>query len=96
MELLNRIKDIKTEGDKVLKLQMEKLMYSYLIQALYPVAPHLTSEIWEQLGHQRELTDLPDFKELLESLNDSEKFSIQINGKFIQHFEMPVTYKGDA
>jgi leucyl-tRNA synthetase len=47
MELLNRIKDIKTEGDKVLRLQMEKLMYSYLIQALYPVAPHLTSEIWE-------------------------------------------------
>jgi len=59
------------------------LSYSYLIQALYPVAPHLASEIWEQLDSDRLLTELPDFKELLEELNDSEKFSIQINGKFI-------------
>lgn len=45
MELLNRIKDIK-DSDSSLKPQVEKLAYSYLIQALYPVAPHLTSEVW--------------------------------------------------
>lgn len=61
------------------------------VQMLYPFAPHIAEECWEELGEKESLTYAPippvDQKYLID---DIATYVIQINGKLRGRFELPV------
>ena len=66
---------------------------------LYPFAPHLASEMWEQLNfgepnirNQR----LPDYSHLLSQIHSTITLRISLNGKFAGTIELPADQIGNA
>ncbi len=94
-ELYNAIEEFKPQsGDTALY----KEAVEYLIRGLNPMAPHLTEELWSELGHTELLikTAWPEVNpEYL--VADSATIAIQINGKLKATIQLPVdTSKEDA
>ncbi len=60
------------------------------IQVLYPFAPHITEELWQELGETTSLTYAPlptvDPKYLID---DTAVYVVQINGRLRGRFELP-------
>ncbi len=60
------------------------------VQMLYPFAPHLAEECWEELGEKGSITYVPipevDAKFLVEA---NSTYVVQINGKLRGRFELP-------
>ena len=58
---------------------------SILLRTLYPIAPHITTQLWEELGYIREFGDLIDaewptvHEDALKV--DTVKLVVQVNGK---------------
>lgn len=60
------------------------------VQMLYPFAPHICEELWEELGEKEELTYAPLPKADPQYLVDhTALYVIQINGKLRGRFELP-------
>ena len=62
-----------------------------LVIALSPYAPHITEELWSQLGHSEsvEYTAFPEWKE--EFLKeDNHKYPVSVNGKMRVMMELPI------
>ncbi len=84
MKLLNALEDFKPDGsDGDTAVLCEGV--SLLMRMLYPACPHITDEIWQQLGYAQaagELLDTP-WPELDESAleRDQIELMLQINGK---------------
>jgi len=61
------------------------------VQMLYPFAPHIAEELWEELGDKRPLTfaSIPpvDSQYLID---DTATYVVQINGRLRGRFELPV------
>ncbi len=80
MELLNDTSRFKPEGKDdppVLREAVEAM-----VRLLYPMAPHVSEELWHELGYEDTLVDLPWItwnKELIESA--AINIVVQINGK---------------
>lgn len=68
-----------------------KLLYISLIQLLHPFAPHVTEEIWHQLGHHTLLCQKswPSYDEKYIKL-EKVTYAIQVNGKLraTQEFDL--------
>ncbi len=86
-ELYNAIEVFKPEsGDSGLY----KEAIEYLLQGLNPMAPHLTEELWSELGHSEMLVKTcwpkvnPDFL-----VADTVTIAIQINGKLKATIQLP-------
>jgi leucyl-tRNA synthetase, eubacterial and mitochondrial family len=60
------------------------------IQVLFPFAPHIASELWEYLGHQGLLDQVP-YPEVnpVYLIDDMITYVVQINGKVRGKFELP-------
>jgi leucyl-tRNA synthetase len=59
------------------------------VQMLYPFAPHLAEELWEQLGEKDSLTFQPIPSVNLSYLEDLHStYIVQINGKMRGRFEL--------
>ena len=60
------------------------------VQMLYPFAPHIAEELWEELGESESITHAPipsiDPRYLVD---DTAVYVVQINGKFRAKFELP-------
>ncbi len=87
-ELSNMIEEFKPEsGD----LDLYREATEYLIRGFNPVIPHITEELWSELGHKEPLvsspwpTVNPDFL-----IEDSVTIAIQINGKLKATIQLPV------
>jgi leucyl-tRNA synthetase len=84
MKLLNALEDFKpngSEGDTAALCEGVSL----LMRMLYPACPHITDDIWQQLGYAKavgELLDAP-WPQLDESAleRDQIELMLQINGK---------------
>jgi leucyl-tRNA synthetase len=67
--------------------KMPRWAYEVLIQVLNPFAPHLTEEMWENLGHKEMLVFEPwptfDASKLVQT---TAVFAITINGKRVGEF----------
>ena len=73
------------------KTELIKSEYEIILKLLAPFAPHLTEEIWSNLGHKKSI-HLEKWPEYDERKIVSEKIVIivQINGKPRASFELPV------
>ena len=82
MEYLNAFTDLTTYPRSCLKMA---------VQMLYPFAPHIAEECWEELGVDESLTYAPispvDPKYLIE---DTATYIVQINGKLRGRFDLPI------
>ncbi|MDD3478738.1 MAG: class I tRNA ligase family protein, partial [Candidatus Izemoplasmatales bacterium] len=67
-----------------------KSAYEQMLRLLYPIAPHITEELWEMLGHENGLVFEPwpsyDESKLVE---DMVEIVISINGKVRDKLTMP-------
>ncbi|MCF6138351.1 leucine--tRNA ligase [Pseudalkalibacillus berkeleyi] len=61
---------------------LQKEMMEGFVQLLSPVAPHITEELWEKLGHEESITysEWPSYDESKMTENEVE-IVVQINGK---------------
>jgi leucyl-tRNA synthetase len=84
MKLLNALEDFKTDGsDGDHAVLCEGV--SVLLRMLYPACPHITANLWSELGYAARLGDLLDsaWPEVDESAlqRDELELMLQINGK---------------
>lgn len=80
MEFMNALQPLDTYPRKALK---------FLVQCLYPFAPHIAEEAWQQLGEKESLTFAP-FPEVDSAFleDDSTIIVVQINGKMRGKYEL--------
>ena len=93
--LCNAIGEVR--GNKPSDLAARRFGVETLIRLLYPLAPHITEEIWEQLGHDVMLanTDWPKADpEML--TKDSVEIGVQVNGKLRDKVSLPVDADEDV
>ena len=71
--------------------KINKADLSTLIRLLYPVAPHITSEIWRNLGFDGDLDDAawPIYVEA-KTIEEVIKMAVQINGKVRGTIELAI------
>ncbi len=84
MKLLNAMEDFKSDGSPGDAAALCEGM-SVLLRLLYPACPHISANLWTQLGYAARLGDLLDtaWPEVDESalLRDEIELMLQINGK---------------
>ena len=84
MKLLNALEDFKSDGSPADAAVLCEGM-SVLLRLLYPACPHISANLWTQLGYAARLGDLLDtaWPEVDESalLRDEIELMLQINGK---------------
>jgi leucyl-tRNA synthetase len=88
MKMLNAIEASKLTSGPVLRECM-----NILLRTLYPLAPHVTHVLWEELGYAREMGDLldapwpqPDPAALVQ---DEIELVVQVNGKLRGSIRVP-------
>jgi leucyl-tRNA synthetase len=84
MKLLNALEDFKTDGsDGDRAVVCEGV--SILLRMLYPACPHLTSQLWFELGYAKRLGDLLDAAwpavDASALVQDEIELVLQVNGK---------------
>jgi leucyl-tRNA synthetase len=84
MKLLNALEDFKADGSDSDSAVLCEGM-SVLLRMLYPACPHITANLWTELGYAAKMGDLLDtaWPEVDESalLRDELELMLQINGK---------------
>jgi leucyl-tRNA synthetase len=90
MELINQLYKFK-EQDTFANQPAWRFAIESLLQILAPFAPHITEELWQQLGHKESIhtSRWPDYDEqyLIES---TVTIVVQINGKVRAQLVLPV------
>lgn len=80
MELMNHLQKAATESEQDRALMAEAL--SAVVRLLYPITPHLSFSLWNELGNEGNIEDTRwpevDEKALVE---DSKLIVVQVNGK---------------
>ncbi len=96
MILLNEMEKEVTHPLKSLALkvrggEVEEGYFQIFLKLLSPFAPHITEEIWHQLGHKKSihLESWPKY-DLKMIENETFELIIQINGKVRDKFEVPI------
>ncbi|MFZ6723984.1 leucine--tRNA ligase [Undibacterium sp. MH2W] len=83
MKLLNTIESFKSEADGHAVALREA--FSVLLRGLYPVCPHITHALWQELGFAAELGELIDAPwptvDEAALVQDEIELMIQVNGK---------------
>lgn len=85
MKMLNALETLKNDESEGAKAVINE-GYSILLRVLYPIAPHITAELFQDVGYEeREGTSILDaeWPEMDESalVTDEIKYMIQVNGK---------------
>ena len=93
--LANAIGEVR--GDESSDLAARRFGVETLIRLLYPLAPHIAEEIWEQLGHAVMLADTDWPKADPDMLTeDSVEIGVQVNGKLRDTVSLPVDADEDV
>ncbi|MEY8878347.1 MAG: leucine--tRNA ligase [Leptothrix sp. (in: b-proteobacteria)] len=93
MKLLNALDGFKPEGGDAASAAVLREGYSVLLRALYPACPHLTHQLWSQLGYaavQGDLLDAP-WPQVDEAalVQDEIDLVLQVNGKTRGSIKVP-------
>lgn len=92
MKLLNAIEDAKLEAGPEADAAIKEVI-SILLRMLYPVVPHITWHLWNELGYAQQHGDLLDapWPELDEQalIADEIEMMLQINGKLRGSVNVP-------
>ncbi|WP_133405914.1 leucine--tRNA ligase [Parashewanella tropica] len=80
MELMNHLQKAKKDGEQDRAIIGEAL--SAIVRLLYPITPHMSFELWNQLGNEGAIED-SRWPEVDESalVEDSKLIIVQVNGK---------------
>jgi leucyl-tRNA synthetase len=94
MELLNAIQSFSATGTN--KNTLKEALESLLLM-LSPIAPHITHELWQHMGHQDAIVDhaWPIFDPNA-LIKDNLEFAVQINGKLRGSLNAPVSTDNKA
>jgi leucyl-tRNA synthetase len=86
MELTNSLYKLKADGFSTTWRQT----LSILVQLLAPIAPHISQELWQQLGHQDliEQASWPEWDEML-AVDETMTIVVQVNGKLRATLKLP-------
>ena len=99
MKLLNTLEDFKTDGSDGDKAVLCEGM-SVLLRMLYPACPHITANLWDELGYAARLGDLLDtaWPEVDEAalVRDQIELMLQINGKLRGAISVPANASKQA
>lgn len=80
MELLNECSRFKTENDNDKKVYIQSVLT--IVRLLYPIAPHISEELWKLSGKEESLIDLPWIEWDEEHIkSDQVNIIVQVNGK---------------
>ncbi|MGC9287237.1 MAG: class I tRNA ligase family protein [Hydrogenobaculum sp.] len=85
MELFNYLQDFKPSNDEDKHTLKEGVLT--LLKMLYPMAPHITSELFEMIGYDKEIK-LPELDETA-LLKEKIDIPVQINGKLRSTITIP-------
>ena len=93
MKMLNTLEGIKKRDAKGTKAVINEC-FSVLLRTLYPIAPHITAQLFEDLGYQDRIgTSILDASVPEVDTNaliaDEIKYVIQINGKLRGEINVP-------
>jgi leucyl-tRNA synthetase len=84
MKMLNALEELKTTSDAH-AATVTREGISILIRMLYPIAPHITFQLWEELGFKAALGDIMDapWPKVDEAalVQDEVQIVVQVNGK---------------
>lgn len=84
MKLLNAIEDAKLEPSEYSDAALKEVI-GILLRMIYPAVPHVTYNLWQELGYDKEYGDLLDapWPEVDETalVADEIEMMLQINGK---------------
>jgi leucyl-tRNA synthetase len=89
MELVNQLYKLKGQDDFSNELLWSSSLETFL-QLLAPFAPHITEELWQQLGHRESIhiSSWPTYNEDYLQ-RDTMTIAVQINGKLRAEIELP-------
>jgi leucyl-tRNA synthetase len=80
MELLNAVSRFEPDGKDDIMVFRESV--EAVVRLLYPMAPHISEELWESLGHRETLVDKPWIEWDREIVSSAQiTIVIQVNGK---------------
>jgi len=89
MELLNEVSRLQDDSPQALAVEREALEAAVLLLA--PIVPHISHQLWHELGHEGAVIDAPwpriDDTALT---RDSIPMAVQVNGKVRAQLEVPV------
>ncbi len=90
MEFTNYLSDVKEAGVVTLSAWSEAI--NTMVRLLAPTAPHLTEELWQQIGHDYSIHNQhwPDWDEEL-ARDEEITLVVQINGKVRERIAVPVS-----
>lgn len=87
MEFVNELYKLKLEGFS----SEWKFAIESLIKLLQPFAPHMTAELWQQLGHETQLDFEPwPMYDEAQIIRDTMTIIVQVNGKLRAKLEVAV------
>ncbi|NPA39084.1 MAG: leucine--tRNA ligase [Thermodesulfobacteria bacterium] len=94
MELVNKIEDTLKEVsvEDILVQKVLKECFEKLLLILSPITPHISEELWRELGHENFIS-LEKFPKYDEEVLKEETFVliIQVNGKYRDQIEVPIS-----
>jgi leucyl-tRNA synthetase len=84
MKLLNTLEDFNATGSEGAKLALVE-GFGVLLRCLYPVTPHITHQLWDELGYRKHFGDMLDAAwpsvDPAALAQDEVELMLQINGK---------------
>ena len=92
MKMLNALDDARL-GESPAETQLVRESIGILLRVLYPIAPHITHALWQELGYVREFGDLLDApwpaaaEEAL--VQDEIELIVQVNGRLRGAIRVP-------
>ncbi len=94
-ELSNAIESFAPESDEDKKIKQDAI--ESLLKMFHPMMPHITEELWQQMGHKNLLAQesWPQFDPAL-TVDDQVTIAVQINGKMRGTIQMPRDAAKDA
>ena len=95
MELVNELSRFERQGEQCLAVEREALEAA--VALLAPIVPHISHELWQQLGHSDAVIDAP-WPEVDESalVRDSIEMVVQVNGKVRAKMDVPADADAEA
>ena len=81
MEFMNNFSKVERIGKSALKT---------VLQCVFPYAPHMTSELWEEIGFKEDINTFPYHEVITQYLHDAVvTYVVQVNGKVRGRFDLP-------
>ena len=95
MELINEVSRVQVQGPQCLAVEREALEAA--VRLLAPIVPHISHQLWINLGHSEAVIDAPWPKvDDAALVRNTIEMAIQVNGKLRATIEVAIDADGEA